>query len=171
MKFISKHTVPLLQEEYDYKNVQATKNPKILRICAAWEFRPYSMISSTLQVHETRRSPLPPQGRRYHAPCFMRHSHARKCQHMLHAHARNCQHMYVQYLPTLVRFIFKGECLATLRISPFTHIPPREVMLGTTTPLQNSGHIHPCGCQCGKILKNGQSPTPLRGRNPMQCTS
>ena len=28
-------TVLLLQEEYDYKNMQATKNPKILRICAA----------------------------------------------------------------------------------------------------------------------------------------
>ena len=28
-------TVPLLQKECDYKNMQATKNPKNLRICAA----------------------------------------------------------------------------------------------------------------------------------------
>ena len=28
-------TVPLLQEEYDYKNMQATKIPKFFRICAA----------------------------------------------------------------------------------------------------------------------------------------
>ena len=37
----------------------------------------------------------------------------KKCQHMLHAHARNSQHMYVQKLPTLVRFVLTGECLAT----------------------------------------------------------
>ena len=65
----------------------------------------------------------------------------------------------------------QGSALQQHPISPLAHIPPREAMLGITTPPENSGHIHPCGCPCGKNLKNGQSPTPLRGRNPMQCTT